>query len=42
MPYSPISLVGLKNSMIKFPTKYLNKREPALSSNEIKYRRKSS
>ena len=42
MPYSPISLVGLKNSMIKFPTKYLNKREPALSSNEIKYRRKNS
>ncbi len=36
-PYSPISLSGLKNSFIKFPTKSLNKREKALSNNIIKY-----
>ena len=39
MPYSPISKVSLKNSIIKFPTKYLNRREPSLSNNEIEYRR---
>ena len=38
-PYSPISKTGLKNSIIKFPTKYLNKREIELSNNIIKYKR---
>ena len=37
-PLSPISFVGLKNSIIKFPTKYLNKREKSLSSNRIRLR----
>lgn len=40
-PFSPTSLIGLKNSIIKFPVKYLNKREPIISNNTIKYRRKS-
>lgn len=38
-PYSPISKTGLKNSIIKFPTKYLNKRETAFSNNITKYKR---
>lgn len=37
-PYSPVSLTGLKNSFIKFPTKDLNKREKVLSNNTIKYK----
>ncbi len=38
MPFSPISLTGLKNSIIKFPAKDLNKREKYLSNNIVKYR----
>lgn len=37
-PFSPISKTGLKNSIIKFPTKYLDKREKFLSNNIIKYK----
>lgn len=38
MPFSPISTTGLKNSIIKFSTKKLNKREPQLSKNTTKYK----
>lgn len=38
-PFAPISTTGLKNSMIKFPAKYLNKREKSLSDNIIKYKK---
>lgn len=37
-PLSPTSTVGLKNSIIKFPTKYLTKREELLSNNRTKLR----
>lgn len=37
-PFSPISATGLKDSIIKFPTKKLNKREKYLSNNTIKYK----
>ena len=37
-PFSPISLTGLKNSIVKFPSKDLNKREQYLSDNIIKYK----
>ncbi len=37
-PFSPISKTSLKNSIIKFPAKYLNKRESLLSKNTIKYK----
>ena len=36
MPFSPISTIGLKNSIVKFSTKKLNKREPQLSNNTTK------
>ena len=36
MPFSPISTTGLKNSIVKFSTKKLDKREPQLSSNTTK------
>lgn len=35
-PYAPTSSAGIKNSIIKFPTKSLNKREKYLSQNEVK------
>jgi spore germination protein KA len=35
-PFSPVSTTGLKNSIIKFPTKDLNKREDLLSDNKIR------
>lgn len=35
-PLSPTSLNGLKNSIIKFPTKKLNHRSKELSDNEVK------
>lgn len=38
MPYSPVSTTGLKNSIIKFPAKDLDKREQYLSNNIIKYK----
>ena len=38
-PYSPISSTGLKNSIIKFPAKDLNKREKLLSNNITKYKK---
>lgn len=37
-PYSPISITGLKNSIIKFPAKKLDKREKLLSNNITKYK----
>ena len=36
MPFAPLSITGLKNSIIKFSTKKLNKREPQLSNNTTK------
>lgn len=36
MPFSPVSTTGLKNSIIKFSTKKLDKREPQLSRNTTK------
>jgi len=36
MPFVPISTVGLKNSIVKFSTKKLDKREPQLSRNTTK------
>ena len=36
MPFSPISTIGLKNSIVKFSTKKLDKREPQLSKNTTK------
>ena len=38
IPYVPISLTGLKNSIIKLPAKLLNKRESYLSNNKIRQR----
>lgn len=38
MPYAPTYYTGLKNSIIKFPTKMLNKRRPYLSDNTIRQR----
>jgi len=40
IPFSPIDFTGLKNSIIKFPTKKLNKRESYISNNKIKYKEK--
>ena len=37
-PYAPFSITGIKNSFIKFPVKYLNKREKVYSDNIIKQR----
>lgn len=37
-PFTPISITGLKNSIIKFPAKDLNKRSEYLSDNIIKYK----
>ncbi len=37
-PLAPTSITGLKNSIIKFPTKYLNKRQKAISNNIIRYK----
>ena len=39
MPFAPLSLTGLKDSIIKFPTKDLDKREKYLSDNITKYRK---
>lgn len=39
VPFSPISTTGLKNSIIKFPAKDLDKREKYLSNNIIKYKK---
>ena len=33
MPFAPTSVEGLKNSVIRFPTRKLNKREKYLSDN---------
>lgn len=41
-PFSPLSITGLKNSIIKFPTKDLNKRDKYFSDNIIKYKNKDS
>ena len=38
-PFSPISATGLKDSIIKFPTKDLDKREKYLSNNITKYKK---
>lgn len=38
-PFAPISITGLKDSIIKFPTKDLNKREKYLSNNITKYKK---
>lgn len=38
MPYAPTMIEGLKNSIITFPTKRLNKRVRYLSNNRIKQR----
>ena len=40
LPFVPIDNIGLKNSIIKFNTKKLDKRETYLSSNKIKYKEK--
>lgn len=37
-PFAPISSIGLKDSIIKFPTKDLKQREPILSKNKTKYK----
>ena len=37
-PYAPINLTGLKNSIIKFPTKLINKREKFFSNNLTRLR----
>ncbi|MBQ8681706.1 MAG: spore germination protein [Bacilli bacterium] len=37
-PFAPVSVTGLKDSIIKFPTKDLNKREEYLSNNITKYK----
>ena len=37
-PFSPISIVGLKNSFLKFPLKKLSKRDFFLSTNLVRYR----
>ena len=39
-PFSPLSVIGLKNSVIKYPAKNLNKRSKYFSNNLIKYRDK--
>ena len=40
LPFSPLNITGLKNSIIKLTTKRLNKREEYLSNNQIKYKEK--
>lgn len=40
LPFSPLNITGLKNSIIKLTTKKLNKREEYLSNNQIKYKEK--
>lgn len=42
VPFSPLSVTGLKNSIIKFPALDLNKRSRYFSDNVIKYRDLSS
>ena len=37
-PFSPLSINGIKNSIIKFPFRKLNKRNKYLSKNRIRYR----
>ena len=37
-PFSPLSIEGIKNSIIKYPTKYLNKRSRFLSKNITRYK----
>ncbi len=37
-PFSPLSIPGLKNSIVQFPTKDLDKREKYFSNNTIKYK----
>ena len=39
-PFIPTNLYALKNSIIKFPIKKLNKREKVLSDNKTKYKEK--
>ena len=39
MPFSPFSWVSFKNSIIRFPSKYLNKRDKYFSFNQTKYNR---
>lgn len=41
MPFVPTYLDSLRNSIIKFPVKTLTKRNPYLSNNKIKQRRKN-
>lgn len=41
MPFVPTIFDSLKNSIVKFPIKYLKKRQPYLSDNRIKERSKS-
>lgn len=38
-PFSPVSITGIKNSIIKFSTKSLNYRENYLSKNKVRFRR---
>lgn len=38
MPFAPTIPFGLKNSFVKFPIRFLNKRQPYLSDNHIKER----
>ncbi len=38
IPYAPTYATGLKNSIVKFPTKDLDKRESYLSNNIVRYR----
>lgn len=42
LPFSPISVTGLKNSIIKFPVKYLQKRDKYISNNTIKLKEENS
>lgn len=38
-PFAPISITGLKDSIIKFPTKDLDKRGKYFSDNTTKYKK---
>ena len=40
IPFAPLNLTGIKNSIIKLPNKKLNKREEYLSKNRTKYKEK--
>ncbi len=37
-PFSPLSITGIKNSIIRFPTRYLDKRNRFLSKNITRYK----